>query len=196
MASILFVFVLSVEFVLLFGIIISIFFPKHRVWPPPKKDSWQFWVSWILFDIGMISSGLIGFIYFDTLSYGFWIRLFVGGSAILLGGGVALWGVRTLSTYQSFGLKGKLVTDGAYRYSRNPQYIGFILMYAGVILVTYSFTALVTGTFMIVIFTILPFSEEPWLIQQYGKAYVEYRRHVPMFIGLRSFKQNFKLVYE
>ena len=190
MALVLFVFTLLVDFVVLFGIAISIFFPKRRIWPPPKKDSWQFWVSWILFDIGMVSSGLIGFIDFAILGYGFWIRILVGGSAILSGGGVALWGMRTLSTRQSFGLKGKLVTEGPYRYSRNPQYIGFILMYAGVILVTYSFMALVAGTIMIVNLVILPLSEEPWLTQQHGEAYVEYCRHVPRFIGFRSFKHK------
>jgi protein-S-isoprenylcysteine O-methyltransferase Ste14 len=188
MTSVLFVFILLLDFLLFFGIVISIFFPKRRIWPPPKKDSWQFWVSWILFDIGMIGSGLIGFIDFDTSGYGFWIRIFVGGSVILAGGGVALWGMRTLSMHQSFGLKGNVVTEGPYQYSRNPQYVGFILMYVGVILVTYSFTALVAGTMMIVMFVILPFSEEPWLMQQYGKIYVEYCRHVPRFIGLRSFK--------
>lgn len=187
MASVLFVFILSLDFLLLFGIVISILFPKRRIWPPPKKDSWQFWVSWILFDIGMIGSGLIGFVDFDTLASGLWIRILVGGLAIIAGSGVVLWGVKTLSTHQSFGLKGKLVTEGPYRYSRNPQYIGFILMYAGVILVTFSFMALVAGSIMIVMFVILPLSEEPWLIQQYGKAYVEYCRRVPRFFGLRSF---------
>ena len=159
MTSELLVFIFLVDFLLLFGIVISIIFPKRRIWPPPKKDSWQFWVSWILFDIGMIGSGLIGFIDFYTVGYGFWIRIFVGGSVILAGGGVAWWGVRTLSMHQSFGLKGKVVTEGPYQYSRNPQYIGFILMYAGVILVTYSFMALVAGTMMIAMFVILPFSE-------------------------------------
>lgn len=177
-----------VDFLLLFGVAISIIFPKRRIWPPPKKDSWQFWVSWILSAIGMIGSGLIGIIDFETLGGGNWIRFLVGGLAILTGGGVAVWGMRTLSARQSFGLKGKLVTKGPYRYSRNPQYIGFILMYAGIILVTYSFMALVTGTIVIIVFAILPFSEEPWLRQHYGKAYVEYCRQVPRFIGLRSFK--------
>jgi protein-S-isoprenylcysteine O-methyltransferase Ste14 len=188
MVSVSFFFVLLVNFFVLFGIVISIFFPKRRIWPPPKMHSWQFWVSWILFDIGMISSGLIGFIDFDILGYGFWIRILVGGSALFVGGGVALWGMITLSSRQSFGLKGKLVTEGPYRYSRNPQYIGFILMYAGVILVTYSLMALVAGSIMIVNFVILPLSEEPWLIEQYGEAYVEYCRHAPRFIGFRSFK--------
>ena len=188
MKLVLFVFILLVDFLLLIGIGISIFFPKNRIWPPPKKNSWQFWVSWILLDTGMIGSGLIGIIDFETQSSGFWARILVGGLPFLIGGGIALWGVRTLSTHQSFGLKGKLVTEGPYRYSRNPQYIGFILMYAGVILVTHSFMALVTGVIMIIMFAILPFSEETWLIQQYGKAYIEYHRQVPRFIGLGSFK--------
>jgi protein-S-isoprenylcysteine O-methyltransferase Ste14 len=188
MKLVLFVFILPADFLLLIGIGISIFFPKSRIWPPPKKNSWQFWVSWIFLDIGMIGSGLIGIIDFETLGSGFWVHILVGGLSFLVGGGIASWGVSTLSAHQSFGLKGKLATEGPYRYSRNPQYIGFILMYAGVILVMRSFMALVTGVIMIIMFAILPFSEEPWLIQQYGKAYIEYRRQVPIFIGLRSFK--------
>jgi protein-S-isoprenylcysteine O-methyltransferase Ste14 len=184
----LFVFILIIDFLLLSGIVISIFFPNHRIWPPPKKDSWQFWVSWILFDFGMIGSGLIGIIDYEIFSNEYWIRILVGGLGVLIGGGLILWGIRTLSMHQSLGLKGKLVTEGPYRYSRNPQYVGFILVYAGIILVTYSFMAFVTGTIMIVIFAILPFSEEPWLRQQYGKAYVKYCKHVPRFIDPRSFK--------
>ena len=190
MKLVLFVFILLVDFLLLIGIGISIFFPKSRIWPPPKKNSWQFWVSWILLDIGMIGSGLIGFVDFHTLGYGFWIRILIGGIAFLTGSGVALWGVRTLSTHQSFGLKGKLVTKGPYRYSRNPQYVGFILMCAGIILATYSLMALATGILMVILFAILPFSEEPWLIQQYGKAYVEYCRQTPRFVGFRSFNHK------
>lgn len=184
----LFILILMVDFLLLFGVAISIFFPKHRIWPPPKKDSWQFWTSWILSSIGMIGSGLIGIIDFETLGSGYWIRFFVGGLAILIGVVMAVWGMRTLSARQSFGLKGKLVTEGPYQYSRNPQYVGFILMYAGIILVTFSFMALVAGTIVIIVFAFLPFSEEPWLRQHYGEAYVEYCRQVPRFIGLRSFK--------
>jgi protein-S-isoprenylcysteine O-methyltransferase Ste14 len=184
----LFVFILVIDFLLLSGIVISIFFPNHRIWPPPKKDSWQFWVSWILFDFGMIGSGLIGIIDYEIFSNEYWIRILVGGLVVIIGGGLVLWGIRTLSMHQSLGLKGKLVTEGPYQYSRNPQYVGFILMYAGITLVTYSFMALVTGTIMIVMFAILPFSEEPWLRQQYGKAYVEYCKQVPRFIDPRSFK--------
>ncbi|MCL4435178.1 MAG: DUF1295 domain-containing protein [Thaumarchaeota archaeon] len=75
--------------------------------------------------------------------------------------GVDLWGTRTLTAQQSLGEKGKIITDGPYRYTRNPQYVGFTLLYIGVILVTSSLLALVTGTFLIFLFLIAPFSEEP-----------------------------------
>jgi protein-S-isoprenylcysteine O-methyltransferase Ste14 len=102
----------------------------------------------------MIGSGLIGIADFETLGNGYWIFTLVGGFAILTGGGIAYWAMRTLSIHQSLGLKGKLVTEGPYQHSRNPQYIDFILMYTGVILMTYSFMALVTGTIMIALFAI------------------------------------------
>lgn len=184
----LFVAFLMTDFVLLLGIAISTSFPKIRVWPPPKRDSWQFWISWILAAIGMSGPPLIGVLDFETLGHRHWVRFFIGGLAILIGSGIAIWGTKTLSAHQSLGLKGKLVTKGPYRYSRNPQYVGFILVYAGIILAAYSFMALVTGTFVILLFVMLPFSEETWLRQQYGKAYEEYCEKVPRFIGLRTFK--------
>lgn len=184
----LFVLILTVDFLLLFGVAVSIIFPKHRIWPPPKKASWQFWVSWIFSAVGMIGSPLVGILDFGTLGNGHWLRFLIGVLALLIGGGIAVWGTTTLSAHQSLGLKGKLVREGPYQYSRNPQYLGFILMYAGIILVTYSLMALITGVIVATVFVILPFSEEPWLRQQYGSAYVEYCRQVPRFIGLRSFK--------
>lgn len=74
-----------VDFLLLFGVAISIVFPKRRIWPPPTKDSWQFWASWISSAIGMIGSFLAGILDFETLGSNHWIRFLVGGLAILIG---------------------------------------------------------------------------------------------------------------
>ena len=56
----LFVLVLFADFILFFGVVFSIFFPDYRILPPPKKDSWQFWVSWIFSVLGIIGSPLVG----------------------------------------------------------------------------------------------------------------------------------------
>ena len=188
MLSVLFGVILAADFLLLIVITISTFFQKSRIWPPPKRDSWQQWVSWTLFTIIMFGVPLIGTLDFQSLGYSHWIRFLFGGLLFALGLTIDLWGTKTLSAQQSLGEKGKIITGGPYRYTRNPQYVGFIIMYSGLILVAWSFMALVTGLFAVFLFFIIPFSEEPWLRQQYGKPYEEYRRVVPRFIGIRSFK--------
>jgi protein-S-isoprenylcysteine O-methyltransferase Ste14 len=190
MKFVLFVVVLIANFLLLFGVALSTFFPKFRIWPPPRRNSWQFWVSWIFSAIGMGGVPLVGIFDLGTLVQVHWSSLLVGGLIILVGGGFAYWGTQTLSTHQSLGLKGKLVTAGPYKFTRNPQYVGFIPLYIGVILATGSFMALVTGTIVVSVFVILPFSEEPWLRQQYGEPYEEYCKRVPRFVDVRSFRQD------
>jgi protein-S-isoprenylcysteine O-methyltransferase Ste14 len=99
-------------------------------------------------------------------------------------------GIATLSEHQSLGLKGKVITKGPYRYSRNPQYLGFIILYSGIVLMTFSFMALVTGLIIIALFFILPFSEEPWLRQEYGKAYEDYSTKVSRFIDINALRKR------
>jgi len=190
MTLVLFGIVLAADFLLLLVMAISIFSPKSRIWPPPTKDSWQQGVSWTLFTICMFGVPLLGIFDLESLGYGHWSRFLAGALISLIGLGIDLWGTRTLTAQQSLGAKGQIITEGPYRYTRNPQYVGFILLYTGIIFVTLSSLALITGTFLIFLFLVIPFSEEPWLRQQYGESYVEYCKNVPRFIGIRSFKQN------
>ena len=188
MTQVLFGIVLAADFLMLLVIAISVFFPKSRIWPPPQRDSWQQWVSWTLFTITMFGVPLVGVLDFGSLGAGHWSRFIAGGLLFFAGLSIDLWGTKTLTAQQSLGEKGKIITQGPYAYTRNPQYVGFILMYTGIILVTYSLMALVTGAFLILLFLILPFSEEPWLHQQYGAAYAQYCKTVPRFIGTRTIK--------
>jgi protein-S-isoprenylcysteine O-methyltransferase Ste14 len=180
--------ILVADFLLFLAIAISIFFPKFRIWPPPKKDSWQQWASWTLFTIVMFGVPLIGLLDFQSLGNSHWLQFLAGSCLFVIGLGIDLWGTKTLSAQQSLGDKVKIITSGPYRYTRNPQYVGFIILYSGIILIAWSFMALVTGVFAISLFFIIPFSEEPWLRQQYGKPYEEYCKMVPRFVGVRSFK--------
>jgi len=182
--------VLSGNLLLLFAVQLSILKPKYRIWPPPKKDGWQQWVSWALFTISMFGVPLLGILDFESLTLGSsWIHILIGFLPIIIGFAIDLWGTKTLSTQQSLGGTGKIITEGPYRYTRNPQYVGFILIYTGIIIATYSVMALVTGLILIVTFFILPLSEEPWLKQQYREPFKEYCKRVP-FVGLRSIKRE------
>jgi protein-S-isoprenylcysteine O-methyltransferase Ste14 len=188
--------VLAGDFLLLLVVAVSIFFPKHRVWPPPKKNSWQQWVSWSLFTVAMFGTPLVGVFDFESIGQGHWVLFLLGSFAFFVGLGVDLWGTKTLTAQQSLGDKGKIITQGPYRFTRNPQYVGFILIYTGIIVVTFSYMALVSGLLLMLTFFILPFSEEPWLRQQYGKPFEEYCKQVPRFIGIRSFKRTARLPVE
>ena len=188
MKFLLFAVILLIQIIVLLGIGISIFFLKFRIWPPKRKSSWQFFVSWIFSSIAMIGVPLVGIFDLETLGFSHWSRFLIGGILFLNGAGLASWGSLTLSGYQSLGFSRELITSGPYRFSRNPQYVGSIIMYIGIILVLNSILGLITSLLVIFAFLILPFSEEPWLQKEYGKTYVEYCKKVPRFIKLYFIK--------
>lgn len=72
-----------------------------------------------------------------------------------------------------------LVTSGVYQFTRNPMYVGMLLLYVGI--------ALIAGGPMTVVPFILVFAifnfyvigrEEAYLERRFGKAYAEYRHRV------------------
>jgi len=187
--------VLIADIGLLLVIAISIFSPKRRIWPPPKMNSWQQYLSWIFFTVVMFGVLFLGILDFESLGYFHWSRYIIGAFLFSVGLGIDFWGTRTLSAQQSLGESGKIITEGPYRYTRNPQYLGFIILYAGLIVAFSSLLALVTGLFAIFLFLVLPFSEEPWLLQQHGQPFEDYCKRVPRFIGLKTFKPSTNELY-
>ena len=91
---------------------------------------------------------------------------------------------RRLTVAASFGLQGRLVTSGSYRYSRNPQCVGFIVGYLGYGLLCNSLLALIAAVLLGVELALSPFAEEPWLRERFGQEYEEYSRRVPRFFGV------------
>ncbi len=186
MLEILFYVVLFSDILLLLGVVFSVGFPRYRIWPPPSKNSWQYWISWIFITISSVGVPVIGLLDWESLGPIHWIRFIVGGLLILVFAFLIYWGIRTLSLHQSLGLEGKLITTGPYKYTRNPQYLALILLYISMILVTSSNLAFLTGGLLILMYVIIPLSEEPWLEDLFGVEYLEYRKRVPRFVGLRS----------
>ena len=112
------------------------------------------------------------------------------GAAVLAGGlAVAFQGGVDLGEEETRGRIGELRTDGIYRYTRNPQVVGFVAAFAGTALLANSVLA---GALAVMVAVWLPLTivaEEPWLREQYGEAYVEYCRDVPRFVGLRTVRR-------
>ena len=173
---------LVIELLLGGGLIVSLLLPKYRVWPPPKKGSWQYWYIHFLTESSISSYLILGFLDWNSFFLTHWLRFIFAYILMAAGAAVFLWALRTLTINTSLGLKGKLVTAGPYRYSRNPQYVGVILFFSGTILLYNSFYAFVTGIIGIIWFLLTPFIEESWLQEQFKEEYDEYRKKVPRFI--------------
>jgi protein-S-isoprenylcysteine O-methyltransferase Ste14 len=103
---------------------------------------------------------------------------------LIVGGYVLAWvGVRQLSLKTTSGSKGPLVTDGLYRYSRNPQYVGDIAIIGGWAILSASVLAIPLCLGGILAFVLTPFAEESWLEDLHGDDYQEYCRRVSRFFG-------------
>ena len=69
-----------------------------------------------------------------------------------------------------------------YRYSRNPQYMADIGIVGGWMILSAATWAMVVGLAGIAVLITAPFSEEPWLKDQYGKAFEDYSNRVRRFL--------------
>ena len=60
--------------------------------------------------------------------------------------------------------------------------MGDILHIFGFMLITNSWMTWIIGVFGIVLNLLAPFTEESWLEERFGDAYLEYKQEVPRFI--------------
>lgn len=79
--------------------------------------------------------------------------------------------------------KTELVTTGIYRFSRNPAFFGFDLMYVGVLLLYGNLLTLSFSVFAIVMLHLQILQEERYLVNTFGTPYQEYCRHVSRYLG-------------
>lgn len=103
-----------------------------------------------------------------------------------MGIAVARRGGVDLGKEETEGKVGTLRTDGAYRYSRNPQTVGYWFVMASAGLIANSTLVALLSVFVIVWLYLMVRVEEPWLRDQYGDAYAEYCRETPRFVGFRT----------
>ena len=80
--------------------------------------------------------------------------------------------------------KTELVTDGIYQISRNPAFLGFDLVYLGILLMFFNGILCAASIFPMVMFHIQIVNvEEPFLAKAFGKPYEEYKRTVNRYLG-------------
>lgn len=72
--------------------------------------------------------------------------------------------------------KTELVTNGIYRFSRNPAFLGFDLLYVGILLAFFNWVHLVAVIYAIVMLHLQILQEEVYLVSVFGDDYLAYKK--------------------
>jgi protein-S-isoprenylcysteine O-methyltransferase Ste14 len=176
------------DMALIVGYIVSTLWPNRRVWPI-GDSSWRWGFNWSALSIVFAAFPVLAYLDRDTFRFSSRRSRITGGVIALLGIGLSLSALFDLGWMESSGREGELRTDGIYRYTRNPQSLGFIPFIAGFIVWANSRKLAVHGVLTMLVYVLFPFAEEPWLREQYGDAYEAYAARTPRFIGWSSVKR-------
>jgi len=83
---------------------------------------------------------------------------------------------------------GKLTKTGPYRWSRNPQYVGWFLFLLGFALNDWSLWCLAALVVIVISLHLLVLVEEEHLRRVFGEPYVEFCRKIPRYAGWRHLR--------
>lgn len=76
----------------------------------------------------------------------------------------------------------ELVTTGIYRISRNPAFLGFDLMYIGVLIAFFNYIHLLFVLYATVMLHLQILQEETYLAEAFGETYTEYKKHTGRYL--------------
>lgn len=178
---------LVADAVLLAGYALSALRPDERLWPI-GDSTWRWWVNWSA--LSVVFAGFPVLAHRDWNSFDITNTSFrVAGTLLsVVGMAFSLAALFELGWMESSGREGELRTDGIYKYTRNPQSLGFVTFIVGTLLAVNSKKLAVHGLLTALIYLLFPFAEEPWLREQYGDEYERYCAQTPRFVGTASMK--------
>ncbi|WP_455206308.1 methyltransferase family protein [Kaarinaea lacus] len=108
---------------------------------------------------------------------------FLGVLPLLIGVGLNLLADRAFkkanTTVKPFEESTAMLTDGVFRISRHPMYLGMVLILLGISILLGSLSSLiVTAVFAVIIDRVFIIVEERMMEQTFGGKYVDYKKQV------------------
>ena len=168
------------------SLVLTLLVPRIRIWPPPRRRSWQYVYTWGLTLISFAGILALGILDWNSFVLEHCLRVPIGFGLIISSIVLVVWAVRTLGLHASQGLGGTLVEEGPYSFTRNPQYVADIGMLVGFAVLANSIFAWITSLLGMVWFVLAPLTEEPWLRDRFGVEYDLYMNRVPRFLSFRG----------
>ena len=81
----------------------------------------------------------------------------------------------------------KLITGGIYKFSRNPAFLAFDLLYIGIVLMYCNIPLIVLTVLALVVFHLQILNEEKFLKEAFKEEYAEYRKKAGRYVGYGRF---------
>ena len=146
-------------------------------------------------NILVFACGYLGMLFLQRLNQylniaSFQLPVYIGNLLIVIVVSIRIWAsiAFSKSKVEIFGMLGiddhrKLIISGPYQYSRNPLYVGIVLITLGFALLAGSFVGLIL-TFLFFIFWdyLIKSREEPELENIFGDEYLNYKLKVNRWI--------------
>ncbi len=158
---------------------------RFRLWPTPAPGSWQSQVFWLTFRTLNVTALATATLAGPTL-FGLADEIRLTGLVLLVVFavlyGYSLFALGKRNTYCN---RDGLVTDGIYRWTRNPQYATIIPLYVALAVAVDTANTYVLAGALVAVFVLMALAEEPWLAAAYGEDYRAYCRRVPRFFNWR-----------
>ncbi len=112
----------------------------------------------------------------------------IGAAAGIAGTLVFIVSVRTMGNSWRAGVsktdKTELVTNGIYQISRNPAFLGFDLLYIGILLMFFNWILCILTVFAVLMYHLqIVRVEETFLLAAFGDEYLQYKKKVFRYVG-------------
>ncbi len=140
-----------------------------------KISGYIIWVFYIfsIVDLGALSNQQI---YFLKIS-----AHFLAGLGLIL----VLFSFKKLGDAVRIGQPSditELKTNGIYRFSRNPIYVGFDLLSIASILYIWNILVIIAGLYSIIVYHFIIMGEEKFLEKRFNEKYLEYKKKTRRYI--------------
>jgi protein-S-isoprenylcysteine O-methyltransferase Ste14 len=115
-----------------------------------------------------------------------WVRLAISAGIFALAGYLSLYGIRII--FGEYREEPVMITNGMFSFVRHPIYLGVLLVYPAIFLLTTSLYSLLVWVVAMLLYNWLAKDEEERMQKIFGNEYQGYIDRVPKWIPrLRSF---------
>jgi protein-S-isoprenylcysteine O-methyltransferase Ste14 len=144
-------------------------------------------VSFLL--VWVLDSFIFHFSDFLSTYIQWWILILIATPFWIIAGILSYMGMKTVfGTPQE---TPKVISEGVFKFTRHPIYLGSMLVYVGLIITTLSLISLGLFLLIMLFYNCVANYEEKLLLNKFSEKYIQYQQQVPKW-GIRIIRKKIK----